>query len=96
VIDILGKIGPSSIACLWPNTLVDLSQFFSILNELKCYRNTFSSFTNHLGNAKPRDQPKKSYKEILFYKLQTRFFSFFFILTPSIFELHNFLSSYSF
>jgi len=39
------------------NTLADLSQIFSILSDLKCYRSAFSSSTNHLGNAKPKEQP---------------------------------------
>ncbi len=59
----LGWTGPSLITCLWPNTLADLSQFFSILSDLKCYRSAFSSSTNHLSNAKHKDQPKKSRKE---------------------------------
>jgi hypothetical protein len=46
---------PSLITCLWLNTLADLSQFFSILSDLKCYRSTFSSFTNNLRNAKFRE-----------------------------------------
>jgi hypothetical protein len=33
-----------------------------ILRDLKCYRSAFSSFTNHLWNGEPRDQPKKSSK----------------------------------
>jgi hypothetical protein len=43
--------------------LADLSQFLCILSDLKHYRNAFSSFTNHLGNAKPKEQPKKWSKE---------------------------------
>jgi hypothetical protein len=27
------------------------------------YRSAFSSFTNHLGNAKPKEQPEKHGKE---------------------------------
>jgi hypothetical protein len=43
------KSAPSSIACLGPNTLADLSQLFSILSDLKCYyRSAFSCYTNHL------------------------------------------------
>jgi hypothetical protein len=38
----------SSNINLSPNILVNLSQFFSILSDLECYRSTFSSFTNHL------------------------------------------------
>jgi hypothetical protein len=38
------------------DTLPDLSQFFSILTDLKCYRSAFSSSTNHLWNAKPKDR----------------------------------------
>jgi hypothetical protein len=32
--------------------LANLSQFFSILSDLKCYKNVFSSFTNHLITLK--------------------------------------------
>jgi hypothetical protein len=38
----------SSIINLSLITLANLSQFFSILSDLKSYRSTFSSFTNHL------------------------------------------------
>jgi hypothetical protein len=48
---------PSSI------TLANLSQFFFILSDLKCYRNAFSSSTNHFGNAKPKEQLKKAIKK---------------------------------
>ncbi len=52
-----------------------------ILSDLKCYRSAFSSFTNHLWNAKPKDQPKKSSKEnMLFFRIAKHvcfnFFSF--------------------
>ncbi len=50
-------------------------QFFSILNDLKCYRSTFSSFINHLWNAKPNNQSKKSSKESTFF-CKTFSFSF--------------------
>jgi hypothetical protein len=33
-----------------PNTLADLSQFFSILSDLKCYRNAFSGLTSFKSN----------------------------------------------
>jgi hypothetical protein len=57
--------------------LVDLSQFFSILSDLKCYRSAFSSSTNHLSNAKHRDQPKKSSKEKTVFEIAKHvFFSF--------------------
>jgi hypothetical protein len=36
--------------------MADLSQFFSILSVLKCYRSNFSSSTNHLWNEKSKDQ----------------------------------------
>ncbi len=49
--------------------MADLSQFFSILSDLECYRTTFSSFTNHLGNAKSKDQSKKSSKENTFFQI---------------------------
>jgi hypothetical protein len=42
VLNVVGSI------CLSPDTLADLSQFFSILNDLKYYRSAFSSYTNHL------------------------------------------------
>jgi hypothetical protein len=61
-----------------PDTLADLSQFFLILSDLKCYRSAFSSSTNHLWNAKPKDQPKKSNKENTFSELQNVCFLFFF------------------
>jgi hypothetical protein len=41
----------TSNASISSNTLANLFQFFSILSDLKCYRNTFSSFANHLLNA---------------------------------------------
>jgi hypothetical protein len=47
--------------------MADLSQIFSILSDLKCYRSTFSSSTNHLWNAKPKEQAKKSRKENMFF-----------------------------
>jgi hypothetical protein len=57
--------------------LADPSQFFSILSDLKCYRSTFSSFTNHLSNAKPKDhQPKKHSKENKFVRIAKRVFHF--------------------
>jgi len=35
---------------------------YTKLKWRKCYRSTFSSSTNHLGNAtQPRDKPKKSF-----------------------------------
>jgi hypothetical protein len=49
------------------DTFGNLSQFLYILSDLKCYRSTFPSFTNHLGDAKPKEQPKKSSKENLFF-----------------------------
>ncbi len=58
----IGQTGPSSIACLWLNTLADLSQNFSILSDLKCFRSAFSCSTNHLGNAKPKDRQKRAVK----------------------------------
>jgi hypothetical protein len=49
---------------LWQN----LSQFFPILSDLKCYIGTPSqALTNHLRNAKPEDQPKNSSKENKFF-----------------------------
>jgi hypothetical protein len=46
--------------------LTDLSQFFSISSDLKSYRSAFPGFTNHLGTAKPKEQPEKHSKEIRF------------------------------
>jgi hypothetical protein len=72
----------------------DFGKSFSILphlSDLKCYKSTFSSFTNHLWNVKPKDQPKKSCKENMFFWIAKHFFfSFFFILTPPTFKPHNF------
>jgi hypothetical protein len=38
-------------------------KFFSILSDLNCYRSAFSSYANHLGNAKPK---KRDVKKIMF------------------------------
>jgi hypothetical protein len=47
---------------------------FFILSDLKCYKSAFSSSTNLLWNAKLKEQPKKSVKEICFFKLENVFF----------------------
>jgi len=57
--------------------------FFSILSDLKCYRSTFSSFTNHLWNAKPNNQSKKSSKESTFFRIAKHFL---FHFDPSHFQ----------
>jgi len=67
-----------------PNTLADLSQFFSILSDLKCYRNAFSGLTSLKSKAEGAAKKEQLEKYFLF-KLQYNFFSFFFILTPSYF-----------
>jgi len=59
-----------------------LNSFF-ILSNLKCYRGTFSSSTNHLGNAKPRNQPQKSCKENMFFQIAKNIF---FHFDPSYFQ----------
>jgi hypothetical protein len=70
----------------------DLSQSFSILSDLKCYTSAFSSFTNSLSNAKPKEQPEKSSKKNMFFlNCKTHFFSFFFILPLPASKMHNFL-----
>jgi hypothetical protein len=57
-------------------------QFFSILSDLKCYRSAFSSSTNYLWNAKPKDKPKKSCKKNMFFRILKLFFLFFFSFWP--------------
>jgi len=79
------NLGPSLNISSSPKTLANLSQFFSILSDLKCYRSAFSSFRNHLSNAKSKEQPKKSSKEFFFFKLQNVFFSKNFHFDPSYF-----------
>ncbi len=51
----------------------------------------FSSSTNHLWNAKAKEQPRRAVKKIHFFELQNTFFSFFFILIPLTSSVHNFL-----
>ncbi len=75
------------------DTLTNLFQFFSILSDLKCCRNTFSSCTNHLWNAKPRSSQKRAIKKICFFKLQNTFS--FFHFNPSYF-INAFLFSFFF
>jgi hypothetical protein len=43
-------MAPPPNTSLSPNTLADLSQFFSILSDLKCYRNAFSALTSFKSN----------------------------------------------
>ncbi len=71
---LVGQSGPSLIISISPNTLANLSQFFSILSYLKCYRNAFSSSTYVVGNAKPKEQPKKSSKENTVFRTVKRMF----------------------
>jgi hypothetical protein len=56
-----------------------------LLNDLKCYKSTFSSSTNHLPNAKPKERQKRAVKKISFFKLQNTFFFIFFHFDPSYF-----------
>ncbi len=71
--------------------LADLSQFFFILSDLKCYRSAFSSSANHLSIAEHEGQPKKSTKENMFFSnCKTCLFSFVFIFTSLTFKPHNF------
>ncbi len=70
---------------LSPNILVDLSQFFSILSDLECYRSSFWSFTSHLSNARPKEQPKKSNKKKRFVELQNVVIFIFLHFDPSYF-----------
>jgi hypothetical protein len=73
---------------LSPNTLADLSQFFSILIDLKCYESTFLNSSNHLWNAKP----KSSKENKLFLRIaKCIFVHFLFILTSPASSVHNFL-----
>ncbi len=76
----------NKLVCLWSNTLANLSQFFSILSDLKCYRSAFSSSTNRLSNAKPRGLAKKSCKENLFFWVARRDFFIFLHFDPSYFQ----------
>jgi len=66
--------------------LTNLSQFFSILNDLKCYRSAFLSFTNHLGNAKPKEKPKKTLKKICFFQISKCVFPHFSSFWPLLFH----------
>jgi len=59
---------------LSPNTLADLSQFFSILSDLKCYGSAFSSSTNHHSNANPKEHPKMSSQENNFVQITKSIF----------------------
>jgi hypothetical protein len=71
------------------NTLPDLSQFFSILTDLKCYRSAFSSSTNHLWNAKPKEQQER---KCVFSNCKTCFFFQFSSLWPLLlYQCINFL-----
>ncbi len=89
---VVGKSGPSPITSLSPITLANLCQFFSILSDLKCYSSPFSRSTNHLGKCKAKGAAKKESIENTFFRITKHvFFSFFFILTPPISSVHNFL-----
>jgi hypothetical protein len=56
------------------DTLTDLSQFFFILSDLKCYRRAFSSFTNILEMQSQRSSEKPAVKKVRFFELQIVFF----------------------
>jgi hypothetical protein len=84
-IKIGANIGPSLNISLSPNTLANLSQFFSILSNLKCFSSAFSSFRNHLSNAKPKERPKKISKEKKKIQIAKCVFFHYFSFCPSYF-----------
>jgi hypothetical protein len=84
---------------LWQIVLNSSFWLLCIFSDLKCYRSTFSSSTNHLWNAKPNDQTKKVVKKIRFFFIAKGVFKFFFHFAPlpaPYFKPRNFLISYSF
>jgi len=54
----LGWTGPSPIAFLWLNALAYFPQIPSILSDF--VRSAFSSCTNHLWNAKPKEMQSQT------------------------------------
>jgi hypothetical protein len=92
---LVGWTGPSPSTSLSSITLAVLSQFFSILSDLKCHRSIFSSITNHLSNAKPKEAKKEHYRKYVFSNCKTCFFSLFSILTHPPLSVHNFLINFS-
>jgi hypothetical protein len=68
--------GPSPITCLWPNTLADLSKFFSKLSDLKSLGSPSQALQISF-EGKPNDQPKKSSKEYTFFWIAKLLFFFF-------------------
>jgi len=82
----LGYIHLSLNTSLSPNIYGRSFSNFSILTDLKCFRSTFSSSTNHLWNAKPKELAKKSSKENMFFWIAKHgFFFHFFHFGPSYF-----------
>ncbi len=65
------------------------------MSDLKCYRNVFSSSTNHLWNAKPnKHAKKKTVKKISFFELQNAFIFIFSSFWPLL--LHHCITFSSF
>jgi len=59
---------------------------FSILNDLKCYRNVFQALQIIFEMQSQRTSQTKVVKKIRFYKLQNVFFFIFFHFDPSYFQ----------
>ncbi len=72
---------------------LQLSYFLFILNDLKFYRNTTLSFTNHFGILVARKQHTKNFLDFQESALQHSVICYFEFLTPFILRGHKFLNS---